>query len=159
MKRAIALALGILLAGCAANGVNLRAGVSDAAAVRADMGAPVETVSLADGGQAWFYPKGLGRVTYRVELGPDEKVRAVEQVLDEAHFDRIQAGKTTKDELRALLGPPFYVWQMRNETVWEYRYLWAQSAPWILRVGIGPNDVVTGQARIEELDAAPDGRS
>lgn len=154
MKRAIVLALGILLAGCAANGVNLRPGVSDAAAVRTDMGAPAETVRLADGGEAWFYPKGLGRVTYRVELGPDDKVRAVEQVLDEAHFDRIQAGKTTKDELRALLGPPFYVWHVRNETVWEYRYLWAQQSPWVLRVGIGPNDVVTGQARIEEQDAS-----
>lgn len=158
MKKALLLAVGIFLAGCASSGANLRPGVSDAAAVRSDMGAPTETVRLADGGQAWFYPKGLGRVTYRVELGPDEKVRAVEQVLDEAHFDRIQAGKTTKDELRALLGPPFYVWHMRDETVWEYRYLWAQSTPWILRVGIGPNDLVTGQARIEELDAAPDGR-
>lgn len=159
MRHAFLLALGILIAGCASNGVNLRPGVSDAAAVRADMGAPAETVRLADGGQAWFYPKGLGRVTYRVELGPDDKVRAVEQVLDEQHFDRIRAGKTTRDELRALLGPPFYVWHVRNETVWEYRYLWAQSAPWILRVGIGPNGVVTGQARIEELNGDNDGRS
>ena len=157
MKRALAVALGIFLAGCASDGVKLRPGVSDAAAVRTDMGAPAETVRLSDGGQAWFYPKGLGRVTYRVELGPDDKVRAVEQVLDESHFDRIQAGKTTKDELRALLGPPFYVWHFHNETVWEYRYLWAQSSPWTLRVGIGPNDVVTGQARIGELDAN-DGR-
>lgn len=159
MKRAFLLALGIFLAGCASNGANLRPGVSDAAAVRSDMGAPSETVRLADGGQAWFYPKGLGRVTYRVELGPDDKVRAVEQVLDEYHFDRIQAGKTTKDELRALLGPPFTVWHLRNETVWEYRYLWAQNSPWTLRVGIGANDVVTGQARIEELNANDGGHS
>lgn len=159
MKRTLALVLGIFLAACASNGANLRPGVSDAAAVRTDMGAPTETVRLADGGEAWFYPKGWGRVTYRVELGPDQKVRNVDQVLDDYHFDRIQAGKTTKDELLALIGPPFYVWHTRTETVWEYRYLWAQQSPWILRVGIGPNDVVTGQARIEEQDANNGGHS
>lgn len=158
MKRSLLIVLGIFLAGCAADGRHLQAGVSDAAQVRQDMGAPAETVKLASGGQAWFYPKGLGRITYRVELGPDERVRAVEQVLDEYHFDRIQAGKTTRDELRALLGPPFVVWRMGNEDVWEYRYLWAQSSPWTLRVGIGANDVVTGQARIEELNGGNDGR-
>ncbi|HET7198794.1 MAG TPA: hypothetical protein VFI86_09020 [Burkholderiales bacterium] len=159
MKRALVLVLGILLAGCASNGANLRPGVSDAAAVRSDMGAPADTLRLADGGQAWFYPKGWGRVTYRVELGPDERVRKVEQVLDEYYFNQIQAGKTTRQDLYALLGPPFYVWHTRNETVWEYRYLWAQQSPWILRVGIGANDVVTGQARIEETDANNGGHS
>lgn len=158
MRHAAVLLLGIFLAGCATEGRNLRPGVSDSAAVRADMGPPVETVRLPNGGQAWFYPKGLGRATYRVELGPDDKVRSIEQVLDERVFDRIQAGKTTREELRALLGPPFTVWNLRNETVWEYRYLWGAEAPWILRVGIGSNNVVTGQARIEERDAN-DGRS
>ena len=152
MKRVLLFALGIFLAGCASDGRNLRPGVSDAAAVRKDMGAPTETVKLSDGGQAWFYPKGMGRVTYRVELGPDDKVRAVDQVLDDYHFDRIQAGKTTTAELRALLGPPFYIWQLRNESVWEYRYLWAQNAPYTLRVGVGPNDIVTGLMKVQETD-------
>lgn len=160
MNRAlIAFLAGIFLAGCAADGRNLRPGVSDAAAVRSDMGAPAEVLPLPQGGEVWFYPKGLGRQTFRVELGTDGKLRSVEQVLDEKVFDRIIKGKTTRDELRRLLGPPFYVWQLRNETVWEYRYEWGPHEPWTLRVGIGPDNIVTGQFRHQELDAAPEGRS
>jgi hypothetical protein len=156
LARLVAPLLALILAGCAANGVNLRPGVSDAAAVRTDMGPPVESVALPNGGQAWFYPRGLGRQTIRVELGPDEKVRAVEQVLDERTFDRIVAGKTTRDELRALLGPPFYVWRLGSgEVLWEYRYLWASDEPWTLYVGVAPDGLVTGQQRHQERDGPP----
>jgi hypothetical protein len=151
------LLAGIFLAGCAANGVNLKPGVSDEAAVRADMGAPAETVALPGGGQAWFYPRGpLGRNTLRVELGPDGKLRQVEPVLDERNFDRIVNGKTTREDLHAMLGPPFYVWRVRgNETLWEYRYFWGADDPWKLLVSIGPSGIVTGQARQQERDAGP----
>lgn len=152
------LLLVCLLAGCASDGRNLRPAVSDAAAVRADMGAPAEVLPLAEGGEAWFYPKGLGRQTFRVELGADGRVKSVDQVLEERNFDRIVAGKTTRAELRLMLGPPFYVWRLRGEQVWEYRYLWGLEAPWTLRVGLAPNGVVTGQARIGERDAGSDGR-
>lgn len=156
LRRAAACLAVVVLAGCAAAGANLRPGVSDSAAVRADMGAPAETVRLPNGGQAWFYPQGLGRATYRVELGADDKVRAVEQVLDERHFDRIIKDKTTRDELRAMIGPPFYVWRMGNdEVLWEYRYLWASDEPWTLFVSINPQGIVTGQARHQERDAGP----
>jgi hypothetical protein len=158
-RRVVGVLFAAALAGCAASGGNLRPGISDAAAVRADMGAPAETVALANGGQAWFYPRGLGRVTYRVELGPDDKVRAVEQVLDERHFDRIVKGKTTRDDVRAMLGPPFYVWRLASgELLWEYRYLWASDEPWTLYVGIGPDGMVTGQARHQERDGPPGSR-
>ena len=154
-RRALGFLCAAVLAGCAANGVNLRPGVSDEAAVRKDMGAPAETVALPSGGRALFYPRGF-RNTIRVELGPDAKVRAVEQVLDERHFDRIVDGKTTRDELRAMLGPPFYVRQLSSrEVVWEYRYLWASDEPWTLLVGIGPDGLVTGQARHQERDGNP----
>lgn len=154
-SRAAAALFAVVLAGCAANGANLRAGVSDEAAVRKDMGTPAETVALPGGSRALFYPRGF-RSTLRVELGPDGKVRAVEQVLDERHFDRIIDGKTTREELRAMLGPPYYVRQLSSrEVLWEYRYLWASDEPWTLYVGIGPDGVVTGQARHQERDDNP----
>ena len=153
--RAFLLLVAVFLAGCAANGVNLKPGVSDAAAVRADMGLPAETVALPDGGQAWFYPRGL-RTTYRVELGPDDRVRSVAQVLEESVFDRIVNGKTTRDELHAMLGSPYYVWRTRpSETLWEYRYNWGMDDPWTLYVSIGPDGIVTGQARYHERDGPP----
>jgi outer membrane protein assembly factor BamE (lipoprotein component of BamABCDE complex) len=160
-RRLSLLLLAVFLAGCASDGRHLRPGVSDRAAVRADMGTPAEVHALPQGGEVWFYPKGFGRATFRVELAGDGKVKSVEQVLDERTFDRIAAGKTTREELRLMLGPPFRTWRTRSEEVWEYHYLWGGEAPWTLEVGIGPNDVVTGQARIEERNggSGADGRS
>jgi hypothetical protein len=153
MNRA-AILLGIFLAACASDGRNLRPGVADEAAVRADMGAPAETVALPNGGQALFFTRGpAGRNTVRVELGPDGKVRAVEQPLDERNFDRIVNGKTTGDEVHAMLGTPYYVWRLPSgELAWEYKYFWGMDDPWRLYVGIGPNGIVTGQARQQERD-------
>ena len=150
--------LGIFLAGCAADGRNLRPGVSDAAAVRADMGAPAEVVRLPDGGEAWFYPRGrVGRQTYRAELGADGRVRSVEQVLDDAHFNRIVAGKSTGDDVRRLIGPPDHEYRGKAETVLQYHYFWAPDSPWAVHVGIGDDGIVTGLARLSELDAGSRG--
>lgn len=149
-RNTLFLLLALALAGCASDGRNLRPGVSDAAAVRVDMGAPAEVVKLPQGGEVWFYPKGLGRQTFRVEFGPDGKVRTVAQVLDEYNFDRIARGITT-DELHLMLGPPWRVWQSGTETVWEYKYDWGLNRPWTLYVGVGPDNRVTGQFRHQEL--------
>ncbi len=142
--------------GCASDGRHLRPGESDAAAVRKDMGSPAEVLPLPQGGEVWFYPKGLGRQTFRVELGPDGRLRGVDQVLEERHFDAVGAGSTTREQLRLMLGPPFLTWRTASgETVWEYRYAWGAREPWTLRVGIGPDGVVSGQIRMQELDAGP----
>jgi hypothetical protein len=138
-----------LLAGCASDGRNLEPGVHDAKAVRAAMGAPKEILKAPEGGEIWFYPRGrVGRETLRAELGPDGKLRHVEQVLHEKSFDRIVAGKTTREELRRLLGPPDHEWLAMNgaETNWEYRYWWAQL-PWVMTVGIDQQGFVTSQFR------------
>ena len=145
--------LGIFLAGCAADGHNLQPGVSDAAAVRAQMGAPAEVVRLADGGEAWFYPRGrVARETYRAELGRDGRLRGVEQVLDERHFRRIVPGKTTGEDVHRLLGSPEQRFRGYHETVWEYHYFWTRDFPWRMHIGVGGDGVVTGLARLSELD-------
>ncbi|HEX7053780.1 MAG TPA: hypothetical protein VF211_07585 [Burkholderiales bacterium] len=152
MSRALIVLLGIFLAGCAADGRNLQPG-ADATAVRAQMGSPGEVVRLPDGGEAWFYPGGrVRRQTFRAELGPDGRLRKVEQVLDERHFARIVPGKTTREELRRLLGSPEQEFRGYNETVWQYHYLWTPNWPYRLHVGIGDDGIVTGLARLSELD-------
>ena len=149
----LAIVTGIFLAGCAADGRRLQPGVSDAAAVRADMGAPGEVVRLPDGGEAWFYPRGrVARQTYRAELGADGRLRNVEQVLDEQHFARIVPGKSTGEDVRRLLGSPEQRFRGYNETIWEYHYLWTPDSPWRMHIGVGPDGVVTGLARLSELD-------
>jgi hypothetical protein len=143
----------LLLIGCVSEGRSLKPGVHDAAAVRTEMGAPAEVLGLPGGGEVWFYPYGRsGRLTYRVELGPDGKLRGVEQVLYEQNFDRIIDGKTTREELRRMLGPPNHEWLAMNgwETIWDYHYQWAQQ-PWVLHVGIDQKGVVTSQFRRSEL--------
>lgn len=147
----------LLLAGCVSEGRNLRPGVHDAAAVRAEMGAPAEVLKTPEGGEVWFYPRGrTGRQTYRAEIGPDGRFRGVEQVLYEKNFDRIIDGKTTRAELRRMLGPPVQEWLAMNgwETIWDYPYWWGQQA-WMLHVGIDQKGVVTSQfRRVDMNDAA-----
>jgi hypothetical protein len=157
MKRALVVA-GIFLAGCAADGRHLRPGVSDAAAVRAQMGTPALGVLLPGGGDAWFYPRGrVARQTYRAELGADGRVRSVEQVLDDAHFNRIVAGKSTRDDVRRLIGPADQEYRGNAETVLQYHYFWVPDSPWAVHVGIGDDGIVTGLARLSELDAGSRG--
>jgi hypothetical protein len=155
MKSARPLVLGIflaaLLSGCAGYR-NLQPG-ADASAVRAQMGAPKEVVKLADGGEAWFYPGGrVERQTYRAELGADGRLRKVEQVLDEQHFAQIVPGKSTGEDVRRLIGPPEQVYRGYNETIWQYHYRWTPDSPYRLTVGFGGDGVVTGVARLTELD-------
>lgn len=150
MKHALVCLSALFLAACATDGRQIRPGVSDEAAVRQEMGAPREVHALPQGGQIWFYPTGLGRRTYRVELSPEGKVRNFDQVLDENHFDRIAKG-ITAEQLRLELGPPFYVWHTNTEEVWEYKYDWGLNRPWTLYVGIAEGRV-TGQHRHQELN-------
>jgi hypothetical protein len=144
--------LAALVSGCASDGRNLQPGV-DSNAVRAQMGAPKEVIRLADGGEAWFYPGGrVRKETYRAELGSDGRLRKVEQVLDERHFASIVPGKTTGEDVRRMIGSPEQEFRGYNETVWQYHYLWTPGWPYRLHVGIGGDGVVTGLARLSELD-------
>ena len=152
--RTSAFLVAVFLAGCVSNGTNLQPGVADAAAVRAEMGRPAEVLKTVQGGELWFYPRGrVGRETYRVELAPDGKLQDVEQVLHEWNFDRVVAGKTTREELRRLLGPPELEWLSMNgwETIWDYHYWWA-SQQWVVHFGIDQKGVVTGQHRRSDVN-------
>ena len=157
MSRILVSALVLFLAGCVSDGRGLRAG-DDAAAVRAEMGTPALVVALPEGGEAWFYPRGrVGRQTFRAELGPDGKLRKVEQVLDEPHFDQVLANKTTREELLRMLGPPVYELHgsLSKTTDWEYTYYWGAAQPWLVRFGIDENGIVNGQIRISEMGGPP----
>ncbi|HEX4928291.1 MAG TPA: hypothetical protein VFV74_09845 [Burkholderiales bacterium] len=159
-RAALSLLLALALAACASDGRSLRPG-DDAEAVRAQMGNPALVVPLPSGGEAWFYPRGrVGRQTFRAEIGPDGRLNKVEQVLDERHFDQVIADKTTREELLAMLGPPVYEMHgsLKNEDVWEYTYYWGAQQPWLVRFGISPQGIVTGQIRISEMGGPNPGR-
>ena len=156
----LVVALPLLLAACA-TGKNLQPGVADRPAVRAEMGAPAEVLKTAYGNEIWFYPRGrVGRETYRAEFDPAGKMVSFGQVLHEWNFDRIVAGKTTRTELREMLGPPNMEWVPMNgwETNWEYRYWWGGQQLWVVHFGIDQKGIVTGQFRHSERDAPSDRR-
>ena len=126
MKRIIALAAVLLGTGCASSGYDggsLVAGQSTAAEVEAAMGKVAERVPGPDGETLlWFPRQPYGRVSYAARIGRDGKLISVEQRLTREYLAHIQPGKSTKDEVRAILGPPWRVDQfarMQREA-WTY---------------------------------------
>ena len=126
MKTPFALVLAALAAGCASyDGHSLRPGLSTEAEVRGTMGQPAAEFVAADGSKRLAYPRGpLGTNTYMADVGPDGRVRGVENVLNDDTFHRIQPGLTRDDVLR-MIGPPrdtMYFPRLEQDS-WEYLFV------------------------------------
>lgn len=136
----------VLLQGCASyDGRGLVPGVSTEADVERTMGAPAEKVASANGERTWFYPHApAGRETHAVRLGPDGKLRAVEQRLTEENIARLQSGTSTTRDVRELFGPPNRVIRMERQQreAWEYLYYNVIQIPFILYVQSSPDGIV-----------------
>ncbi len=125
----------LLLAGCASySGRGLVPGEADRAAVVARMGQPALEWTQADGTRVLAYPRGpFGVHTFMVQIGPDGKLRRIDNVLDEAHFAGIRPGMGEEDVLHAL-GPSApemtEYFRSRDELDWGWRYCdqWNQLA-------------------------------
>ncbi|MCS6997311.1 MAG: outer membrane protein assembly factor BamE [Casimicrobiaceae bacterium] len=95
-----------LLAACdrVATG-ELQPGFSTVTDLRAKMGEP-RVIYREQGREIWVYPLGPeGVKTYFMSVSPDGKLTAIDQVLTEANFARIQPGMT-RQEVEAIIGPP-----------------------------------------------------
>lgn len=116
------------LSACSFHSVgSLKPGTSSVSDVPATFGPPAMRWVNADGSMQLAYPGGPeGFTTHMVFVAPDGVVERVEQVLDEAHFSRIESGKSTQEDVLRLLGPSFPAWtvyfEARDELVWEWRY-------------------------------------
>ena len=135
MKRATIVALlsfVAILGGCA-GARSLVPGQSTDADVRARLGAPKET--RAEGGdQVWEYPTGPeGFTNYSVRLGSDNRVKSVTQLVTEEQLDKVVVGKSSKAEVRQLLGRP------AEETVYYVGPTWYWR---FIRNGISPGYLV-----------------
>lgn len=123
---AAAASLAMLLGACASyDGRGLQPGAATDADVRQLMGTPAEEFANPDGSRQIAYPRGpLGVETFMVHLRPDGRLDRIEQVLNEAHFDKIIIGKTTREEVRRLIGPPAETQEFRRQqqVSWTYRY-------------------------------------
>ncbi len=120
--RAVAVFVSALLSlaagGCALS--SLQPGAS-LAQTRQSLGLPSVEHRTADGGRRLLYRMGLQ--TYALEFDPQDRLLRSENVLDEAHFNRIGPGMT-REQVREQLGQPTRVWAVRyrNQTVWSYSF-------------------------------------
>lgn len=133
--RLLVLACCFFLAACAAySGRGLTPGVSSEAEVRAVMGSPALRWDLSGGGVQMAYPRGpAGFHTWMVFVDAAGRLERIENVLDTAHFARVQTGMSQAEVLQ-LLGPPQPQWTAyfpaRDELVWEWRFCdsWGEAA-------------------------------
>ena len=133
MKSRIVILSALLLGACAAyNGHGLKPGDDRLENVLQAMGQPAMRWQDADGSVQFAYPRGpMGFHTFMVQIGPDGKLRQIEDVMDQKSFARIQPGMN-KEQVLHILGPSYPGWtayfKARDELVWEWRYCDAWNA-------------------------------
>lgn len=112
--------------GCASYaGRDLQRGVAGYAEVVQVMGIPAMEWQDADGSRQLSYPRGPeGPHSFMVFIGPDDRLKKIDNVLNDRHYALIVPGKTTQAEILRLLGPPTPQWtsyfEARDEYVWEW---------------------------------------
>ncbi len=153
------LALILVLGGCAGGAAQLQPGRSTEADVRREMGVPTEVYEDADGSKRLAYATGpLGRRTVMAQVSRDGTLQRFEQVLDEEHFAQIIRGRTTRSEVRRLIGPPSFVYAdgRPDRTWWEYRFrdAWGYTAE--LTVVFDPNGLVVDKVILRLDDKGSD---
>jgi outer membrane protein assembly factor BamE (lipoprotein component of BamABCDE complex) len=144
----------VLLSGCTLDPVRRLPPGTTAEEVRSFMGEPRERYAEADGGSTWAYPTGpMGYYTYMVQLDAAGKVVRVEQVLDDKGFARIVLHKSTKEDVRHLLGPPWRTtyFPRQHELVWDYYIHNAWLRPAQFHVIFDDNGVAKQTMQIEEF--------
>lgn len=136
-----------LSGGCAYPGF-LVAGQSTEADVRARMGTPTETRTDSNGDKLLDYATGPeGFETHRIRIGADGRMKEVTQLLSEEQLTKIVPGKSTKTDVRALLGKPAHELVLYVGLTWDWRYRTrGGNQPGFLVVSFNPDDTVGATA-------------
>ena len=126
LQRTVGLMSAAALGACAGyGGGNLVPGSARLDDVTRSMGTPAAQWREADGSLRLAYPHGpQGTTTFMVTLGPDGTLRRIENVLDERHFAAVVPGKSDRDAIARMFGPPREKidFDRSNEETWEYRF-------------------------------------
>lgn len=153
MKLATALtmlSLAALLGGCA----SVSPGQSEAD-VRARMGAPTDTRTDSNGDKLWEYATGPeGFHTRLVRIGTDGRVKEVTELLTEENLARVIPGKTTRAEVRNMLGKPADETTYPNGLAWSWRFKRLGIAPSYMVVSFDPDG--TAREKIVIVDPSGD---
>lgn len=145
------LFLGLLLAGCAAPG-GIAPQKSTNVEVRAALGNPTDIRFDRNGDELWEYARGPGGYeTHLVRIGSDGKVKEVSQILTQERLMAITPGKTTKQEVRHVLGRPSDTSYPGTGEAWSWRYNLGGSQLAHLVVTFNPDNTV--RERMVVMDA------
>ena len=117
-----------ILAGCASlDGGSLVAGKSTEAEVIAAMGVPAARMARPDGDEILYFARHPdGRVCYAVTIGRNSVMKGIEQRLNRVNFAKILVGKSTRDQVRELIGPPSHVLHQRLKGLDVWQYPWQE---------------------------------
>lgn len=114
----------VALAGCASiYTAPPRPGESEADIV-ARLGEPTHRYGEGNSHLLEYMTGPWGQATFMARIGADGRLVSYEQVLDNAHFSRIQPGKSTKQDVLHTIGAPSatsYLTLPQLE-VWSYPY-------------------------------------
>lgn len=157
MKTLSASILALCLSACASyDGRGLVPGQATAADLEALMGAPTERIAQANGDTLLFYSRlPFGRRMYAATIGPDGRLRAIEQRLTKDNIAKVVPGMTAK-EAHALLGPPHRTVRMPlpQRDVWDYPWLDYEDRR-ILWVQLSYDGVVREVIELHDLESDP----
>lgn len=89
------------------------------------LGEPAMQWRFSSGARQLAYPPGpAGLESYMVYLAPDGSLNKIEGVLDDEHFSQVVIGRSDRDTVLRLLGPPRdrLGFERRNEETWVWRF-------------------------------------
>lgn len=143
----------LALLGACAGTHSLVPGQSTDADVRARLGTPKET-RTEGGDQVWEYPTGPeGFTNYSVHFGADGKVKSVTQLVSEEQLEKIVVGKSTRDDVRRILGRPAEEKVYHVGPTWYWRFLRNGVSTGYLIVTFDSASIATSKIAI--MDAYP----
>lgn len=141
-----ATSLVVLMSACA-NMQDIPPGTS-LAEVQARHGSPTIECPLPDGSRSMVWStQPMGQFAWATRAAPDGTVGAVEQILTDAAFNKVETGVWTTEQLRCTFGPPADISTVGmpsvRETVWSYRY--RQDGVWnsLMHVYVSDDGIVT----------------
>lgn len=122
----------LLVAACMPAGAvaaaDLEPGKSTAQEVIAEMGKPALEVKRPNGDQLLYFEKyPWGRSVKAATIGPDGKLRGIEERLTKENIYSIKQGMR-EQEVRELLGPPREITENKRLKTTEWEYPWLEAA-------------------------------
>jgi hypothetical protein len=143
------------VAACASyDGRGLVLGQSTATQVETLMGPSADKRPGPQGETHLYYSRlPYGGEMYVARIGPDGKLRALEQRLSEQYFAKATPGVSRMEDMRALFGPPYRIQQFprMEREIWEYPWR-GPTSPRLLLLQYSRDGVLREIYSIEDPD-------